>query len=435
MSNEKLNGAIIRIIGLLGDDPVHKKLSNEMRLRQFGFIQENEPMKDGKPDELVKGRMKNLFYPDFRKIMFLRHEKVKNIRLLLSVAKTVGLIKSEYNKIDITYKLNVDAAEVFLFPGHLGLFSVSLGLTSDSMDLTSLSDICSIVRNFDTPTTDGMPWHAWISREFLAGIDLRGDDIKADEYSGSKFKLYTVIDCEEEAGEQRDHLLFDMATASPLGAAAGKNSSSPAPLYYDKIMTGKIAFFLNWQALCLFDTFTVVGKNVLGPQWKLTYLRIYIFRLFFKYNLFRYNTYLHDSPVQLRKQFEEFLNLYNLSHISFNFLPNELYSKMGIALELEQELSAFDVRIKRLSTTIQEEKQSRTNNLLQVVTILGSVSSVGPVLVILSQAESYLGWNHFEFYTALVLVLLALAIPILYYLMPEKMKNLWTWVKSLFRKK
>ena len=59
---------------------------------------------------------------------------------------------------------------------------------------------------------------------------------------------------------------------------------------------------------------------------------------------------------KLRDQFEQFLNKYNISHISFNFLGNELFNKTGKALELEQELTTFRERIKNISQTLQEQR-------------------------------------------------------------------------------
>jgi hypothetical protein len=426
MGTKKINSAIIRIVGLIGDQPVKAGQSIEEKLQSTGYII------DKGPDEKLRKLLKDIFYPDFRNIMFLRHELTGNKRLFRNLNDQKVLVS---NKPDgPVIELIANKAEAYLFPGHLGLFSIQFSIPADRLTESYISDACSMIRNFDTHTDTEDQLHAWISKNILSGIVLRGDGIKADEYSGSKFKLYIIIDCDLD-GIEREHFLYDMATVSPIGTASGSNHYSPAQKYYDQIMAGRISVFNNWDAICLFDTFTVVGSKVADPKWVDTNFRIYLFRLFFKYNLYRYNTYLHDSPVALRKQFEEFLNVYNLSHISFNFLPNELFSRIGEALELEKELSAFSTRIERLSTTIQEEKQSRTNNLLQAVTILGSISSIEPVINMINMAESYMKWSHMQFYSLLAVILAGLALLILYYLMPEKLKKVWISIRSGFLKK
>jgi hypothetical protein len=187
--------------------------------------------------------------------------------------------------------------------------------------------------------------------------------------------------------------------------------------------------------MCLFDSFTTNGSDFLQkdkPKWEDSYFRIYLFQLFFKYNLYRYNSDLHDNTVKLRNQFEKFLNNYNLSHISFNFLPNEMFNKIGEALHLGEELNTFQSRINRISSAIQEEKQSRTNALLQFVTVLGGLGSVQPIFDGLSLAQKYLGWSNGVFYTLLVLILLGIAIGVLAFLMPDLVKKI---KKNVFSKK
>jgi hypothetical protein len=167
----------------------------------------------------------------------------------------------------------------------------------------------------------------------------------------------------------------------PQTAAGIIPAFSPNESYYKKIMKNKVAVFNNWDALCLFDTFTCIGSGQLSgynyKAWDYTYFRIYLYRLFFKYNLYRYNSEIFEekeSAIKVRDQFEEFLNRYDISHVSFNFLGNEIYTKIGEALELEHELGKFRIRITNLSNTIQEERESKTNILLQIVTVLGGIS-------------------------------------------------------------
>ena len=133
---------------------------------------------------------------------------------------------------------------------------------------------------------------------------------------------------------------------------------------------------------------------------------------------------------KLRDQFEDFLNKYNISHISFNFLGNELFNKTGKALELEQELTTFRERIKNISQILQEQRQSKTNNLLQLVTLIGGISSISPIFIGIIKLEKYLAWNSIIFYGLISLISLILIGFITYYIFPELFKKIWKKKKS-----
>ena len=442
----KVNYSIIKIIGLLGESD--KKRANKFynTLQQNHFVQDFFPVKDdGKEDIDGEKFLKDYFYPDFRSLMFISSDRSENKRFISNELKQIGLIykRGEFEK---TYKIQIIKSEIYIFEGNLGLFSLSILPSDENYSIKDVSDILSIVRNFDTNTSDSILLHQWISQNILCGLKLRGENVKSDEYSGSKFKLFTVLDIDNIENKRPD-LLYDIATTSPLGSAAGNEFYSPDPEYYTELMNNRIGVFKNWEALCLFDSFTCVGNGqLLNPQkpndnglyktWDYTYFRIYLFRLFFKFNIYRYNSEVqknNDNPETLRNNFESFLNKYHVSHISFNFLANDIFKKTGNSLELEEELANFRERINNLSDTIKEEKQSKTNLLLEAVTVLSGLSSIGPVFDILSQVKIYLAWSSYMFYFILSVILLLIAFGIIYFLMPEKIKKIWKSIKSTTR--
>jgi hypothetical protein len=376
--------------------------------------------------------------------MYFKNSKNNELlcrRFICKQKKSVSLINKK-GAIPDKLPLAVNQCEIFLFTDQISLFSLQIEVLESDLNFEFLSDLINKCRSFDSEINEltgdkNKTWHEWISENYLQNEKLRGKKVKADEYSGSKFKVFTVIDCDLQPGNF-DHYLYDLGTSSPLGSASGKKTEFyPHKDYYSLIMKSKVSYFNNWEALCLFDSFTAVGSGFLNNKinintWSYTYFRIYLFQLFLKYNLYRYNSDLHGDTVKLRNQFEKFLNNYNLSHISFNFLPNEIFNKIGEALHLDEELETFQSRINRISTSIQEEKQSRTNALLQFVSVLGGLGSVQPVFDGLTLAQKYLGWSDGVFYTLLVLILLGIALGVLAFLMPELVKKI---KKNIFSKK
>ena len=432
----KLNSSIIRIVGLIGD--IDKKNANRFyaNLKQHKYVQECFPVTlDGNIDKGSEKFLKDYFYPDFREIMYLSKPDSINKRFVLNSNKTVSLL---YKRRDFQkeYKVDVLKSEIYIFEGNLGLFSLSIKQADESLTLEDISNLLSILRNFDTQTADNLLWHEWITSNILCGVKLRGDDVKSDEYSGSKFKLFTVLDIVDNENNRSD-LIYDIATTSPLGSGSGKGSFSPDPEYHQEIMKNRIGVFKNWEALCLFDSFTCIGEGQLTSQyisWDYTYFRIYLYRLFFKFNIYRYNSEIQKSDqdaVKWRSKFESFLNTYHVSHISFNFLANDIFKKTGESLDLENELQNFRDRINNLSEAIKEEKQAKTNMLLQAVTVLSGISSVGPVIDILTQVKLFLGWSTLVFYLVVSFILILLGLGILFFIMPEKIKKVWKSMKSI----
>lgn len=425
MKNTVVKTSIIKIVGLLGDLPKKSKSNRQNELLKEGFNIEKFPTKpNGEKDEDSIKFLKDYFYPEFRNIMFFDslHKRFFN-KETFNVALIKKIRDREDKEQKINYDLSVKDAEVFLFPGNISLFSLTIKVETELLTLETLNNVLFLIRNFDTETSEGLMWHEWISKYTLGGINLRGPGIKADEYSGSKFKLYTVIDTDVNM-ESRAHCLYDMATVSPIGSADGNTFLSPSESYYQQIMENKVEAFNNWEALCLFDSFTCLGSNQLAniyalKTWDYTYFRIYVYRLFLKYNLFKYNSEINDDSVKLRDQFEKFLNNYNINTISFNFLGNMIYQKIGESLCIDDELEAFQNRINRISQAIQEEKQGRTNNLLQLVSILGGITSLGPIYDILTEVKIFFSWSDMQFYMALSSVTIFIGIGLFCYLMPK----------------
>ena len=447
MSNPKINNCIIKIVGLLGvfDNTTRVDLQRKL-------CKDNKYSEDYRPEILKisdtfsfdpSSLLKDQYYPEFRDIMYFKSKEKKELlcrRFICKQKQHISFINKKGGNVNQLPAI-VNECEIYLFTDQISLFSLQIEVNGSDFNFDFLSDLINKCRSFDSEVYDmsrekNKAWHEWISENYLQNEKLRGEKVKADEYSGSKFKVFTVIDCDLQS-EEFDQYLYDLGTSSPLNSAEGKGDFVPHKDYFTSLMKNKVSYFNNWEALCLFDSFTAVGSRILSTSsnintWSYTYFRIYLFQLFFKYNLYRYNSDLHDNTVKLRNQFEKFLNNYNLSHISFNFLPNEIFNKIGEALHLDEELNTFQSRINRISSAIQEEKQSRTNALLQFVSVLGGLGSVMPVFDGLSLAQKYLGWSNGVFYTLLVLILLSLGLVVLAFLMPEQVKKLR---KKMFKKK
>jgi hypothetical protein len=285
-------------------------------------------------------------------------------------------------------------------------------------------------------------WVEWIEKNYLDNIQISSKTekrIHVDEFSGSKFKLFSVIDIPENEQNidisTRENLLYDLGSVAQIGTAGGQSYFSPSADYFSTLMKDKIAVFNNYTILPLFDTFTVLGNNLitsanensvpyLRATWTQTYFRIYLFNIFMKYNLFRYNLEMGDDSVKVRDEFESFLNTYNIGHLSYNFLPNLIFQQHRKSLQIDEELEKFQERINRISQAIQEDQQKRSNLLLGLVGAMTSISGLQPVLEYLEVGRKTVNMGYYSYYPLVLLIVILAGLPLLAYLFPEKKKKL-----------
>lgn len=426
------NAAIIKLVGIF-EEKYSKKFIQ--RFTKIGYKEELF-------GDQTKSFLKNTFYPEFRDLLFLGQEE-SSVKVL-QLQPTEGITfkkKAGENVTEIS--TDFSQVELFLFPNGLHFFSIQL--SPRQLELAHLSDVMYCARSFDTSVHHkgvDQSWVSWIEDHFLDGIQISSKDLKkihVDEFSGSKFKLFSIIDIPEAANnidlQTRENLLYDLGSVAQIGTAGGNSYFTPSPEYFATLMEDKIAVFNNYTILPLFDTFTVVGEGVitspypnsaLGMQltWTQTYFRIYLYNIFIKYNLFRYNLEMGDDSVKVRDEFESFLNTYNLSHISYNFLPNLIFQQHRKGLQIDEELEKFQERINRISQAIQEDQQKRSNLLLGLVGAMTSISGLQPVIEYLEIGRKTIGLGYFSYYPLLVIIASILAIPLLAYLFPEKKKKI-----------
>lgn len=428
----KANDAIIRLVGIFEGE-----FSGKLKQR---FIKQG--FKEEKLDDTSKNFLKNTFYPEFRDLLFLGEENTSVT--VLQLEPTNGVIfKKKAGENFKEIESNFSQVELFLFPNGLHFFSIHLD--PKELHLEYLSDLMFCSRSFDTLINNNgtdQSWVTWIEDAFLDGIQISSKDkkrIHVDEFSGSKFKLFSVIDIPEKANQinltRREHLLYDLGSVAQIGTAGGDSYYTPSPEYFETLMNEKISVFQNYTILPLFDTFTVLGEGVITSAnpyavpgmkltWTQTYFRIYLYNIFIKYNLFRYNLEMGDDSVKVRDEFESFLNTYNLSHISYNFLPNLLFHQHRKGLQIDEELAKFQERINRISQAIQEDQQNRSNLLLGIVGAMTSISSLEPVGAYLEKGRAFIQMSAVSYYVLVGFLFLSIAIPVAAYLFPEKKKQL-----------
>jgi hypothetical protein len=429
----KVSSSIIKIVGIFESTPVKKTISG---FKSIGYTSDSL-------DDDTLSFYKNYWYQEFRDLLFLFKGDTAAEYLTKNIEKEFDFIKFKDKETNEPFKVKagMKSVELFLFPNGLHFFSIEL--YTPVLSLSEISELTNCAREFNKDVIiegETIKWVNWIEKNCLNNIKISSSPTEApvsvDEFSGSKFKLFTVVDLVNSdkiiSHEVISELLFDIGTVSPINAANGNHDLTPSTSYFEEIMEDKIDVFKNYAMLPLFDSFTTVGYNLLNDdQHQVKYntyanmrFRVYLFNLFLKYNLFRYNSKINTDSVKTRDEFEGFLNTYNISHISYNFLPNLIYHGLRKSLQIDNELKQFQDRINRISQAIQEKQQKRSNLFLGIVSFLATISSVGPIFNYLEEIRIKLLFNPFAFYFIIGIIAIAIALPILMYLFPEKKKQL-----------
>jgi len=388
----------------------------------------------------TKNYYRDTYYSEFASLMFTGEAEKNPMKAFqrnqnFDVTFYLGIKK------DRIIKSRCVCQELFLFNNEVGI--LSLTFEPETLDIGCISDLTVALKSFDTSVEYGncrTVFHEFISANILAGVQLRGKYVKVDDYSGSKFKIYSVIntiDPDDGSKYSRDKLVFEIGTGSRIGDLGSNGYNAPSKEYFDELMGNSIKVFNNYTGLALLDSFTVIGNGVFQSKdkhfhqfntYNRVYYAIYILNLYIRYNIFRFNAVFNDNPVKTREEFEIFINDYNYSYISFNFLPNIFHQKIHTALKIDDEIIHFEKRLDSLATKIQEDQEKRQATLLGLVSVMTGLSSFSDIIDLLEKFRSQINWSNGLFYTSLVLISGVLSVPLLIYLFPEfskKIKRKW----------
>jgi hypothetical protein len=229
----------------------------------------------------------------------------------------------------------------------------------------------------------------------------------------------------------------------------GSNAyNAPSQQYFEELMHNNLNIFNNYQGLALLDSFTIIGNDIYPEiannefeankqnTYNRIYFSMYVFNLFMRYSLFKFNaTYKTDpDPRKKRDEFQQFLTDYNFKHISFNFLPNIFFNKMRNSMGIDNEIEHFESRLNSLATKIQEDQDKRQAILLGVISALSSISAIEPIISILDSFQKSSDMSTIVFYSILSLLVLLLAIGVLAFLFPTPKKKIIHRMKTYISK-
>ena len=452
----KLNHALIKVVGVF---KYNKKTYIRHATEKLGYksmpkIILPDGMAEAERKDAIKDSetfLKNNYYKEFRGVLLTgdaddknaEGEKKQETRVLLRERE----LKAGFKGRDKSIGFSSPRQELFLFPDEVGIFSIQL--VPDDFSLSGASDLINLARQFNSKISeennDKLEFHHWISREVLGGIAITGPTVEADDFSGSKLKIFAVYDIEKqdhiESASDLRHLLYEMGTVSRIGSVKSNAHYAPSTDYYSRIESENFfSAFKNYEMLALLDSFSVLGYGNYRDledkdfytfnTWFKTYFSLYIFTLYIRYSLYRHNVHFREDPLKQRDEFKDFLVQYNLRHISFNFLPNLIFEHLRKALLIDEEIELFEKRLESLAQKIQEQQEKKQAALLGLISALSSLQAIDPVMAGYKQVKTNLGLPEGLFWTLLAIIILGLGWTAFWFFMPFVYRKTIKKIKS-----
>lgn len=345
-------------------------------------------------DAGARQMLSNFYYPEFVKFCA---EYNTMYRLEIGADVSVPLRNGSGS-----CAFHVDDISLGIYPYGVVLFSIGLAFTDTPEEqvvetLGKLRSCCfydgTVMQDFLAKVI------APLNRVYKAfGRELPPDGASCPHLveTGNKFKIFQIVRGNgiPTGQEEMDRMLFGLGTLSIYDENDLFSSSKD---YYDKLMKqGRLSVFNNWKALMLLDTVTFVAVDVSDFQigiWKKDYFgKIYQYELFRKIYLYRQNLLFRSGATkaeELQDELKEFERKYTFSSISYNFLPNDIDSKIGMNLEFKREMDDVYHAIDQDVQAIQNEREDRFNKFLTFLTIMASLSAVWDITSMLDVVMDY----------------------------------------------
>ncbi len=347
-------------------------------------------------------------------------------------------ISSYYIKVDKKIQLltgnidsmaHVDEVIFYNFPCDITLFVITMNWTDTS--LNNFTQVAYLIREIEhyykekklsddflslyTPIlqiynlshdTDAIILNDFTSKNIQRYINIL--------YKANKLKTYTIVRLTPEseaslsANYSRKHLLYDVATLSQIGAVVDvNNSNKPSESYFNKLMSENlIDCFDNWTAMSLVDSFCCVMSSFDATQkdyqyktnWGVNYFEyLYLNALYVKVFMLdandRFTVNKYDKKLsEIIRKIDRTFNHYN---VSYNFLPDMVYKKIRVGMEIDDELQAIKIQIESHENHEEHSREKKLNIMISFLTFLSITSVLNDGLGFLENVWGELWYRNF----------------------------------------
>lgn len=341
------------------------------------------------------------YYPAFRHIITNKSKPPSHMELVslnavpFPVCTFINFQRSRAAAASPTFRIQNISLTFYDERFGIGIYSFEIQCFDPSSNETrlhfdDLTAVALFARDFENCIRIGsevMTIAEFIETKLLP-LDAKGKAIKITEnpgdsyFNGPKLKTWAAIDLPGRNSTEYKQTLYELGTFGNFGTAVNGDLFSSSQVYFDEKTAEQLSVFNNWTAICLWDSFSMIGNGYNGNSfnvWNDTYFKVYKYNLYYKFYLFKINSDLSTNGRLgvTRRQLVNFITKYDQEVISYNFLPNLLFQHMKKALDSKAESDALLAKIDSRNTLLQEQSALFLNWFLGIIAFLSLVSITG----------------------------------------------------------
>jgi hypothetical protein len=318
-------------------------------------------------------------YPDQDSLQNSGLRNFKGNHLVYLYPSPEKLVQKTANK-EISF--NVTGIDIFLFREGLAIFSINISLAPEFQNFNDISALTAALRN--TMANDKVPMNNLLANLIETRITpfFTTDPLSWRVYN-PHLKLFLNIDVKDNFKEDNEinDLLMELAMIIPPGTIKSKGLYAPSEKYSGQLFKENVIdIFNNWKAICLFDSLVRISVNLREADkhnlWETDYYNIYVFTSFIRFYLYKTNTRLSlfsqnvKESALLRNEFISFMNDFDLTQISYKFLPNIIYKSLLNSMEIKDELLRMEQKLSLIDTAVREHKERKIESFIKLIVFL-----------------------------------------------------------------
>ena len=274
---------------------------------------------------------------------------------------------------------NIEKIDIFLFREGLAIFSIHILLPKEFQNFNDVSALTATLRN--TTANDKVPINNVLADVIEEKITpFFSNNASSWRMFNPHLKLFMNIDVKENFSDKEEwnNLLMELAMIIPPGTISSKGLYAPSEKYSNQLFENNVIdVFNNWKAICLLDSLVRISVNLKEADrynlWETDYYNIYVFTSFIRFYLYltnaRLSQFSHNirESAKLRNEFVIFMNDFDLSQISYKFLPNIIYKHLLYSMEIKDELHRMEQKLSLIDTAVRENQNRKTESFLKLI--------------------------------------------------------------------
>lgn len=278
-----------------------------------------------------------------------------------------------------SYTFRFERIHLFLFPLNIILFAIEID--ESGADLNNLTEAHGRLRDVNRYAEMKAQGYLKALQPLLDLCGAEKQDYTCLTDTGNKLKIFQTIECEQVT----DELLYEVGTLSKIGCVSDlSDRNTPSEEYKNHVLTTyKVSIYHNWSALALFDTMTLLARQLSESDrwtWSMSYFRmIYVHLLYQKTLLFYFNRRFRMADTdteELLYDIREQEHYYGFSNISYNFLPQTLYEAIDRGMGMEIERKALHGHIEQVGQIRRQVSERKLNRIILLLTFLTLTSTL-----------------------------------------------------------